>query len=88
MSCYVILHHTNLEYCVIKNHLSASELQLAPRLTHALFGHRDDCGASDTRTGTISQFWSTVILSMLTPLVVDIAIEYLHSWSVVKQNEK
>ena len=47
-SYYVILHHTNLEYCVIVNHLSASGLRLAPHLTHASSGQRNDRGASDT----------------------------------------
>ena len=47
MSCYVMLRHTNLEYRVIANHLSASGLQLAPHLTHAPSGQSDDCGASD-----------------------------------------
>ena len=46
-SHYVILRHTNLEYRVIANHLSASGLWLAPHLTHALSGQHNDRGAGD-----------------------------------------
>ena len=49
-SYYVMLHllrHTNLEYCIIENHLSASGLRLAPQLTHTLSDQYDDCGAGD-----------------------------------------
>ena len=49
-SYYVMLHllcHTNLEYCVIENHLSASGLRLAPQLTHAPSDQYDDHGAGD-----------------------------------------
>ena len=40
---------TNLEYLVIENHLSASGLRLAPQLTHAPSGQRDDRGTGDNR---------------------------------------
>ena len=39
---------TNLEYCVIPNHVSASRLQLAPPLTHTLSDQWDGQGASNT----------------------------------------
>ena len=43
-----MLCHTNLEYRVIANHLSASGLRLAPHLTHASSGQRDNRGAGDS----------------------------------------
>ena len=43
-----MLRHTNLEYRVIANHLSASGLQLAPQLTHAPSDQCDDRKAGDT----------------------------------------
>ena len=47
MSRYITLRHTNREYRVIANHLSASGLRLAPHLTHASPGQLDNHGAGD-----------------------------------------
>ena len=62
-----MLRHTNLEYRVIANHLSASGLWLAPQLTHAPSDQCDDRGAGDTMSPSSTRSRKPLTTSTTSP---------------------